>query len=229
MPDNKLIKDGMGNIFTLRMRDISPQGDGSVQRSMFYATPYPVDYGVGGVYQHVAKSGSMAGSLPALSTIYSFQWAATSMVAAITSVRMMAWSTTTPFASAGPGTFDFYVARNFTVADTGGTSVNLAGDTNQLRTSMAASQAIIEVSNTGGLNPGTRTLDSAPLYTQMLQIPTTAGTIFTQGSIPVFEKAQGDHPLVLAANEGFVVLASIPSIGTWQFNITTMWAEAANY
>ena len=57
MPDNRQIKDGLGNLFTLRMRDVSLNGDGSVQRNMMLDTLYPVDYGYGGVFQHCAKSG----------------------------------------------------------------------------------------------------------------------------------------------------------------------------
>ena len=59
MPDNKLIKDALGQSFTIRMRDISAGGDGSIQRSMIFTTGYPIDYGTGGSYRDAARSGSM--------------------------------------------------------------------------------------------------------------------------------------------------------------------------
>ena len=231
MPDNKQIKDGLGNLFTLRMRDISSQGDGSLQRSMFYATSYPIDYGPGGIFQNVAASGVMASSLPANSTIYSFWWGSTTMLAVISSVRIMAWTASaTPFTVQGPAEFDFYAARPFTVQDTGGTSINLAGDTNQLRSSMNASQAAIEIAGTGGLNPGTRTLDAYPMQSQIIAVPLTLSTPFSPLPVPLFEKTvEEQHPLVLAGNEGFVINATVPAPGTWQFSITLRWAEVASY
>src|SRR6516162_6786295 len=154
MADNKQIKDGLGNIFTIRMKDVSALVNGSVQRSMIYASPYPLDYGAGGIFQHVAKSGTIAATMSANSPIYSFRWLSSGMIALIWRMRLVAWSVTT--FSGGLATFDLFAARNFTSSDSGGVEADLSGDNNQLRSSMSASSAAIWWSNTGALTPGIR-------------------------------------------------------------------------
>jgi hypothetical protein len=56
MPDNRQIKDGLGNLFTIRMRDISTNNDGTEQRSMVFATALPVDFGGGAHFIEPAKA-----------------------------------------------------------------------------------------------------------------------------------------------------------------------------
>jgi hypothetical protein len=224
MADNKIIKDGLGNTFTIRMRDISPLSDGSVERSMIYSTLYPVDYaGGGGCFQYVAKSGVMAAGIPAASPIWSFWWQPPGMIALISRLTLMPWTITA--LSGGLAIFDVYVARNFTAPDAGGVLANLVGPNNQLRTSMSASSASIQCANTGALTPGQRTLDLAPIETRSVPPPQLAYTLFPEDPMVLLDKRPGEHPLYLAANEGFVINASMPASGTWQFSVTLEWAE----
>jgi hypothetical protein len=228
MPENKQIKDGLGNIFTIRMRDNSPLQDGSIMQSIVHSSLYPLDYGGGGIFQHVAKSGVIAAMMPANSPIYSFRWASAGMFALVWRVRMMAW-TVTAF-SGGLATFDLFAARSFTVADTGGTLANLSGENNQLRTSMASSSASIMYANTGALTPGTRTVDAAPMESFIALAPTTDNTLFPQEPVFLFQKDKNDHPLFLAQNEGFIIRGSVPqSNSTWQFSVTAEWNEVQVY
>jgi hypothetical protein len=134
-----------------------------------------------------------------------------------------------PF-SAGTVTFDMFVARQFTVNDTGGTIANLY-QSNVLRTIMSSSLAQITFASTGALIPGTRTVDPYPLDSQTVVAPQTAGAPFTATRMTLFEKLQGEHPLLLAANEGFVVRVTVPAagVGTWQFAVTTEWDEVFKY
>jgi hypothetical protein len=221
--DNKQIKDAVGNIFTLRMRDLSATGDGSLQRSMILASAYPLDYGTGGMYQHCGKSGIMAAGLAANAPIYAFHWPG-SLLALVRRVRISAWTLGTAF-TAGLATFDLYAARGFTVQYGGGNVANLAADAGQLRTSMAPSLAEIMWSATVALTPGTRTLDPDPLDSRTVTAPTTGNAPFAAGALTLFEKQQGEHPLMLVQNEGFVIRASVPATGTWSFAVTTEWDE----
>jgi len=309
MGDNKQIKDGLGNLFTLRMRDVSPGTDGTLQQNEMFATLVPREYQTGGMYQHCAKSNAVL--LPALATttatgtgtasatnltvsavtgtiivgatvtgtgipagttivnqqsgttggagvyttsasttasaaaltftytapstpnvpIYSFQYPGTLsapfLMASVRRVRLSAWSIDA--FSAGWITFDIYAARNFTAQDTGGLIATFGADDNQMRTSMAAALANITWCNTALLTPGTRTLDAAPLDSQTVVAPTTANTPFTQQRITLFERLQGEHSLLLAANEGFVVRGTFPGGNHWQFAVTTEWDELAIY
>jgi hypothetical protein len=228
MADNKQIKDGLGNIFTIRMKDISQLLDGSLQRSMVYASLYPLDYGAGGIFQHVAKSGTIAAMLPVNSSIYSFRWSSPGMFALIWRMRMMAW-TVTAF-SGGLASFDLYVARDFTAPDSGGKFANLSGNSNQMRTSMASSGAAISWSDAAALNPGTRTFDAAPIESLAAPAPTTNNALFQIEPLLLFQKDKADHPLVLANNEGFVITGSVPQTNsTWAFTVTLEWNEVQIY
>lgn len=227
--DNRQIKDGLGDIFTIRMRDVSPAADGSVQRSMILATGYPLDYGAGGTFQHCAKSGLIAAGLPAASTIYSFRWPAPGMIALIRKIRLTAWAVTA--FSGGFATFDLFAARNFTSNDTGGLSTNFAtGESNQLRTSMASAAGVIGWGNTGGISPGNRTLDAAPLDSCTAVAPMANNVLFSDAPLPLLDKRPGDHPLYLLNNEGVAILATVPSSNsTWQFAVTLEWDEVQTY
>jgi hypothetical protein len=228
MADNKQIKDGLGNVFTLRMRDISQLSDGSVMQSIVHSSLYPLDYGGGGIFQHVAKSGVMAAMVPPGSSIYAFRWPSAGMLALIWRMRLMAW-TVTAF-SGGLATFDLFAARAFTAGPTGGIPADLSGENNQLRTSMAASSASIMYANTGALTPGIRTLDAAPMESFTALAPITDNTLFPNEPIILFEKEKSDHPLLLAQNEGFVIQASVPqSNSTWQFAVTLEWNEVQQF
>ena len=226
--DNKLIKDGFGNSFTLRMRDVSNAQDGSLQYSMFLGTPYPLDYGPGGIYQHCARSSTFLTGISGEHPIYSFRWPAAQMMAAIQRVRIMAWCTTTPFA-AGVGMFAVYIARNFTLPDTGGTSAVFGDGSAKLRGTMNSAEASIIFSNNSPLTPGTRVTEATPIDSRDVLLPTAAYGLFSNQPLTLFEKLAGEHPLVLQNNEGFIVQASVPGSGSWQFAITTEWAEIQVY
>jgi hypothetical protein len=225
--DNKQIKDGLGNVFTIRSKDVSAALDGSLQRSMFFSTAYPVDYGANGIFQHCARSGVMLAGLPANAPIYSFRWSSATALALLWRLRLVAWSNTRY--AGGVASFDVFAARNFTANDTAGTSANLGGENNQLRTIMASGAATILYSGTAALTPGTRTLDAAPLDSRTINCATVANTMFPGSPTSIFERLQGEHPLVLAQNEGLVVQASLPSDGAWKYSLTAEWAEVAQY
>jgi hypothetical protein len=222
--DNKQIKDGVSDLFGMRMRDLSPSGDGSLMRSMILTSGYPLDYGTGGIFQHCAKTGVMTAGLAANSPIYSFYWPAT-LLCLVRRVRLNAWTADTGFAP-GVATFDLYAARQFTAPYGGGALADLSGDHASLRTSMNGSQAQIMVATTAALTPGTRTLDPDPLDSRTVNAPIAAGTAFMSGALTLFEKLQDEHPLMLVTNEGFVIRATVPATGDWSFAVTTEWNEA---
>jgi hypothetical protein len=224
--DNKPIKDGVGNVFTVRMRDISVGQDGSLQRSLIYATSYPVDYGAGGCYQHCAKSGLITAGLPIGSTIYSCRWTDNTRLPLIRRVRLSAATLSAGFA-AGVATFDIYAVRGFTAPDSGGAHADLTGNHAMLRSGpMGVSTMDIHWGVTGAVTPGTRTPDADPLDSVTVVAPTGVNTPFAS-AVPLFAKQQGEHPLALAPNEGFIILASVPATGAWQFSVTTEWDETS--
>jgi hypothetical protein len=228
MADNKQIKDGIGNPFNIRMRDLSVGGDGSIMRSMILATLFPIDYETGGAYQHCAKSGVIAAGMAAAAPVYSFRWPS-SLLALIKKIRINAATDATGF-TAGMATFDLFVARAFNVSDSGGNAGNLAGNFNKLRTSMGTSQALIQVASSVALTPGTRTLDNDPMESRSVSAPTTTFTPLSPSQqLTLLDKAQGDHPLLLVTNEGFVIRATVPATGAWRCWVTVEWDEVVIY
>ena len=223
MPDNKQIKDGLGNLFTVRMRDLSAALDGSVQQSWVQSTLMPIDYGGGGSFQHCAKSAAIPAGIAANSPIYAFQYVG-GLLAVVRRVRISAWALAVPF-TAGVATFDLYIARAFTAQYGGGTIASLAGDAAQMRTVMRPSQADITYSTSVVLTAGTRVLDPDPAESKTVAVPAAANAPFGSGAIVLLDKSQGDHPLVCNQYEGFVVRATVPATGAWSFSVTAEWDE----
>jgi hypothetical protein len=219
--DNRQIKDAFGDAFGLRTKDVSATGDGSVQRPMYLATNWPIDYGTGGVYSHCARIALTAG-IAASSPIWSFMWTANNMLAVIRRLKLNVDVTGTAFAGAGTMHLDPYRATSFTTPDSGGTQVNLAAQS-KLRSSMGASLAVIMYGSP--LTPGTRTLDADPLDSIVLPVPSTPFAIIGS-QVTIFDKHQGEHPLILAQNEGLVLRATpADATGTWHCNVTCEWDE----
>jgi hypothetical protein len=229
--DNISLKDAVNPAtFKMRTKDISGAQDGSLQTMQHLASPFPVDYGVGGCFQLCSKSGIMAAGLAANSPIYSFRWTSATMNALVRRVRLQAWSLGTGF-TAGLAFFDMFVCRNWTVADTGGTTDTTTTDNGNLRTVMPATLLLeLRHSATATLAAGTRTKDAQPVDSVTYGVTTTVNTPFSAPT-KLFERLGAEHPLLLGVNEGFTIQATVPATGTWSFWITPDWDEVplANY
>jgi len=226
MSDNKQIKDGLGNLFTIRSRDVSPLGDGSLQRSMIFATLFPADYGGGGSYHRTCRSDVMAANAAAYIPIYAFRWGSPDYFALVRRIRITVWSGSVGFIP-GMATFDMVTARAFTTQLVGGNSIPLGGNVAKLKTSMGSSQASIVFATTAGLTNGVFTPDVSPGSTDSWAT-TVGGNPYTPLSpmpVKLFEKLQGETPLILAADEGFIIYATVPAQGTWQFVMQCEWDE----
>jgi hypothetical protein len=227
MADNKQIKDGLGNIFTIRMRDISAGADGSFQRSMILSTPFPLDYGSGGNFQASVQPAADLQPGMVAAPIYSFLWGSSALQAVIQRVTMAAWTTGTGF-TAGLAQFSLFAARQYTAQATGGNAVNFANDSNKLATVMAPPVANIVYAASTALTPGTRTLDSNPLSLATVAAPIAANTPFSPAPLVLLDK-RNDQPLLLAVAEGFVVQATVPAAGSWRFSLALEWAEVSKF
>jgi hypothetical protein len=189
---------------------------------------YPEDYTTNGNYSMGANSGVMAAGLAANSPIFAFQWTHASKLCLVKRIIISAGNAGTAFA-AGVAVFNMFGARSFSVMDTGGGSVLPTGNANKLKTGMATTQlAAARVSSTATLTAGTRTKDGVPMGSLVQGVQATAGIPFAP-PYPIFDAAPGQYPLVLATNEGFVIEATVPATGTWQFGIKVEWGERDSY
>lgn len=187
-----------------------------------------IDPGALGQYKFALKSGLMAAGLAANSPIVSFRYSG----AAICTVRRITFSAgvnTTAFAL-GVAQFDLFAARTFTASDSGGTAATLTGNNGKLRTSYASTAvADFRCSSTAALTPGTRTLDAQGMESLVRSIAASTALDIINPGTEFFKALPGDQRLVLATNEGFVIQATVPATGTWNFAVGVEYDELASW
>lgn len=184
---------------------------------------------VGGHY--TVSAFTAAAAFAAGGIVAAFRWTDSSLLAGIKRVRVAVNVVTAVTAQAGPDC-DMIVARSYTVGDTtNGTAVSLAGSTGKMRgAKMGTSPALIHVASTTGATGGTKALDSSTVGNA--PVPLTGFTI--GGASPLvtlFDCSQnGQHPLILETNEGFVVRnTTLISTGTIRYYVDIDWLEAPGF
>lgn len=199
-------------------------------------TPRPVDHGALGSYTFGAFTGIIAAGLAANSELFQFRWADATRFAVIREIRFSASVSTTMFAAGVPVQIDLIKSVSWSVAGTGGTGLTPT-TTMKKRTSMGSSLVAagdIRIATTTGLGAGTKTLEANSLAALMAGGPITAGlngTIILPGTtLFCAEVGDGEHPLVLAQNEGFSIrCVAVPATGTWMAAVTVDWTEVTAY
>jgi len=192
-------------------------------------TPRPIDPLTLGEYRWETLSGTMAAGLAAAAPVFSFRWGNANL-ALVQRVQVAMTSLATGFA-AGIGQLDLIIARAFSASDTGGTQTLPTGNGGKKRTAMGTTLLTDwRQSSTATLTAGTRTLDAQPISRLLFTVTTAVQTAHLPlTSIIDPETADGQWPLVLAQNEGFILRATVPATGTWQFTVNVVWDEVASY
>lgn len=195
----------------------------------------PQDHGWFGHYSVGLSSGVMAAALGANTELVQFRWSDASRYAVIRKIRLSACVSTTFFANGVPWQVDLVKCHTWTGAGSGGTAAGILGGLKK-RQNMGASLVLagdIRVSSTAGLTAGTKVLDGTPLGVIVAPCPTAApnGTMVADDTVLWQSEAHdGEHPLVLHQNEGFVIRnVAIQALGVWQFRVQIDWAEVDAY
>lgn len=199
-------------------------------------TSRPIDYGALGHYRYGGFTGILPAALSANSEIFQFQWTDATRFAVIEEVIVSACVSTTFFAAGVPVQMDMIKSSGWTGAGTGGTAVAIAAN-NKMRSSMGSSlgaSAMIRIATTAALGAGTKTLEGNALANIVAPGPITAslnGQIVAPGTALYSpDVGAGEHPLVLAQNEGFSIRSvAVPATGTWTAGINIRWAEVNAY
>lgn len=196
----------------------------------------PPDHGSLGAYAYGGFTGILPAALAANSEIFQFRWSDATRLCIINEVKISASVSTTFFAAGVPVQIDLVKATTWTVAGSGGTRPTIAALMKK-RTSMGASLVAasdIGIATTAALTAGTKTLETTSLASLAAAGPITAslnGQILAPGTI-LFrpEASDGQHPLCLVQNEGFVIRSvAVPATGTWTASISIDWTELAAY
>ena len=205
---------------------------GEVDGTSFRAlrtTKRPMDYGALGSYAVSARTGVMAAGLAANSEILQLRWTDVTRLCVITSVHCSGGGSIAAFA-AGVTVMEVLAARSFTAPGTGGTAITLTTNNNKLRSSMGTSLVNdMRIASTAALAVGAKTLDAQPLGSIVSSVTAVAGVPLWPAA-HLYEINENDgHPIILAANEGIVVRATVPATGTWTASIDVTWMEMAAY
>lgn len=200
-----------------------------------HTTQKPLPYGNLGHYRVVRRL------TPAATTLAGILWSfrnptGSGVLCVVKQVRLRLLQIAAPSAAI-EDRFSLKVVRGFTVADTtNGTAFAATANMQELRTSMAANSATIrEASAAAGITAGTGTADTEGIATGSVWVPVALQTASIQPSTEVFNfqpnTANGEHPLVLAADEGFRV-SNDNNLGANQgivLYLDIAWAEVTLY
>lgn len=190
----------------------------------------PLEIGSLGSYRKSLLSGTMAAGLAANSEIFQFRWTDATRLCVVKKVILNGLAGSATAFTAGFAKVDLLPARSWTADGSGGTSGTLTGNNAKLRTSHGTSLlGSTRIASTAALGVGTKTLDTDAIGLCSFSIGTVANVIYVQNWDMFGEDTGPEHPLVLAQNEGFVLRATVPATGTWQFGLTVVWAEVASY
>ena len=164
-------------------------------------------------------------------TLFSFRWGDATRLCVIQNIRLEVQQTSAAVATIAP-VFEALIARAFTVADSAGTALTLTGNSFKKRTSMGTTLVtdMRKSAAAAGLTVGTRTLDGEAIL--QMGAAQTITSINQTSYIKQLDFGPNDHPVVFAANEGFIVRG--PTIvfgatGTANLILGLDWLEVAAY
>lgn len=189
--------------------------------------PRPIDVGSLGAYSWDSITGTIAAGAGALSVWLSFRWGDATRTALIRKVRVGLQSLTG--FTAGNGLIDMIIARGFTASDTGGTNATPSGNNQKLKTSFGSTLVTdLRISTTAALGAGTRTLDTAPIASQIFSVNATANSVQLP-TADIYLPMDDGWPVTLVQNEGFLLRATVPATGTWNARARVYWEEVASF
>lgn len=192
---------------------------------------------VGGFYRSAAKSGALttvAAGTATAGTVWSFRWTAADVACHILWVKWY-WITTTAFGSPQLVDHALYVARGWSVADTGGTNAGPVLATDQKKRTAFVSESLlgstssVQVGTTGALTVSAatnRTLDSQPIkYGGSWS--GAIGASYVSDDYATKMTPVDETPVVLTFNEGLVLnnMTLMGATGVISLYVEIAWAE----
>lgn len=192
----------------------------------------------GNHYRYSGFTGTIGAALAANSEVFQFRFlSGTKTYALVTRIEFEGMGIVAVATAAGPLGFEAIPARAWTAAGSGGTRINLASNNTKLETPLNTSQINdMGISTTGALTAGTKTLDANAIGGVLGGVGTAAVTVYGPTSIiapgMLFEQYQnGDMPLVLANQEGFVIRTTHvgPTALTYVARFGVSWVEIAAF
>ncbi len=174
--------------------------------------------------------------------IFSARWGDATRLCVVRRVRAR-FLPLTPFTAAtltDHTSLDAYVGRSFSGSHTGGTALTLTGSSFKKRSSMSSTLFTdLRIATTAALGGGTITVDAHPFAQSLRKGNRVNPAAATEETIQPTDDAldwsadphRGDHPIVLAQNEGIVIRNRTvwPAAGTGIVVVQFDWAEVTAY
>ena len=184
--------------------------------------------GSNGAYALSMKTGLIAVGIAANGLIGAFRWTHASKLALIRRIRINAIPLTAPTTAQEWGV-NAVVGRSYTANHTGGTALTLTGNEFKKRTNHASTQAgDIRIATTAALGGGTVTADAIPFMHKTVWELVAAATV-QRNNLEIEREftAAGEHPIVLAQNEGVLFRNSVLTAATMTYTaiIEIEWLE----
>lgn len=186
----------------------------------------------GQAYAVSAVTGALATAT--VGEILQFRWSDTGTLRRIRilAVTMSAAVGATGF-TAGPVAFSLSVARAWTAAGTGGTTLTLTGNNQKLRSSQNPTLfntggGEIRVATTAALGAGTKTIDANGI-SSIMGSAGAAGTLVVAPGSALWQDFVTPYgqPIVLAHQEGLSIATTVlPATGSLTAAFNIFWAEA---
>ena len=191
-----------------------------------------------GYFQLGAVSGNLTNTtVVANGSLFSMRWAPGNGKLAIIRRVTVNFVQTVGWTAAAAQPVGLYIARSWSVSDSGGSALTVAANTNKMRTSndpsLFAAPSDVRVATTATLTAGTRTLDTNPIAVGLLAASQVAAASanYPQQTIVLHDVNTGDHPIVLDNNEGIVLNNMVvwPAAANGLISVNVEWFESNSY
>lgn len=200
----------------------------STWQSSSYVTPVshknPVARKFIGRYRISTSTGTMAAGIAAGSAIFSGRWASTTKIALIEEVVIDELAALgTAFATAGSVTVQLTTCTGFTAADSGGSSLTGSAVVAYLDPSYSNSVFTdLRVATTAALTAGTRTVTANVAQVAGYSAGGANEKLFVGRTMHDWNRL---GPIVLRADAGFLLRATVEATGVWGAKISVGWSE----
>ena len=192
---------------------------------MAIRTPLSKIAPAGDAYRGVFSTGLIT-ILNAGDPVFSLQWSSTTYRMIIQDL-MINFVATTAFGTAQDVSFGAYIARSFTVADTGGTAITLTGNNFKLDTNFNTTRiGDARIATTVALTAGTRTVDTYPVIARCGISGNAIGN--NQGDQKfLIGTENATNPITLRTSEGLIIapMITMGATGVGHLYVQIAWTE----
>lgn len=211
-----------------------------------HVIPKYQDHGALGHYRALLTTGTMAAGFVANSEILQMRWVDATRFCILQQLEIAEFRNITTAFAAGPYNFQAIRSTAWSADGSGGAVPTLTDPQFQLRAATMGATLFstgFRIATTSALGAGTKTLDTLPmagLFGNVGSTPAIAEYFIPKGGgatgtggegyrLLSPDIGSGEHPIVLATNEGISVRATVPATGTWIASVLVKWIEVAAF